>query len=195
MAVGNPKKGDTLYVSAASGNVGLIAGQIGKSLGCYVVGSAGSEEKMEYLKSAGFDAVFNYKEGDIEENLRKHCPNGIDVCFESVGGKMLDAVLAVANKHARVAVCSMLTQFDRKPYGYVNMAEIVFKCIHVEGFFVYDHLDCELEFINQVSSLLSNGQMKYKEHIVQGIDNVPQAFYEVFQGKNFGKTIVHVADL
>ncbi|KAG2191791.1 hypothetical protein INT46_003777 [Mucor plumbeus] len=194
--IGKPKKGETLYVSAAAGAVGQLVGQFGKTLGLYVVGSAGSDEKVEYLKSIGFDAAFNYKNGDIEENLRKHCPNGIDVYFEGVGGKMLDAVLAVANNFARIIACGMISQYNlEKPEPLYNSMYIVSKRIKLDGFIIMDHMDFEETFLKDVTPLLVNGQVKYKEDIVNGIENTPQALVDVLRGKNFGKMVVHVADL
>lgn len=194
--IGKPKKGETLYVSAAAGAVGQLVGQFGKALGLYVVGSAGSDEKIEYLKSIGFDAAFNYKNGDIEENLRKHCPKGIDVYFEGVGGKMLDAVLAVANNFARIIACGMISQYNReKPEPLYNSMYIVTKRIQLDGFIIMDHMDFEETFLKDVTPLLVNGQVKYKEDIVNGIENTPQALIDVLRGKNFGKMVVHVADL
>jgi NADPH-dependent curcumin reductase CurA len=194
--IGKPKKGETLYVSAAAGAVGQLVGQFGKTLGLYVVGSAGSDEKVEHLKSIGFDAAFNYKNGDIEENLRKHCPNGIDVYFEGVGGKMLDAVLAVANNFARIIACGMISQYNlEKPEPLYNSMYIVSKRIKLDGFIIMDHMDFEETFLKDVTPLLVNGQVKYKEDIVNGIENTPQALVDVLHGKNFGKMVVHVADL
>ncbi|KAI8066207.1 uncharacterized protein B0P05DRAFT_553396 [Gilbertella persicaria] len=194
--VGKPKKGETIYVSAAAGAVGQIVGQIGKALGCYVVGSAGSDDKVEYLKTIGFDDAFNYKNGDIEELLKKHCPNGIDVYYENVGGKMLDAVLKVANNFARIIACGMISQYNlTKPEPIYNTMYIVAKRIKFDGFIIMDHMDFEEKFLQDVTPLLANGQIKYREDIVKGIENTPEALISVLRGKNFGKMVVHVADL
>ncbi|KAI9476064.1 MAG: hypothetical protein EXX96DRAFT_575634 [Benjaminiella poitrasii] len=194
--IGKPKKGDTLYVSAASGAVGQLVGQFGKAAGCYVVGSAGSDEKVEYLKSIGFDDAFNYKKGDYEELLRKHCPNGIDVYFEGVGGKMLDAVLAVANTFARIVACGMISQYNlEKPEPLYNSMYIISKRIKLDGFIIMDHMDYEQKFLDNVTPMLVSGQVKYREDIVKGIENVPEALIGVLRGENFGKRVVHVADL
>jgi NADPH-dependent curcumin reductase CurA len=171
-------------------------GQFGKSMGCYVVGSAGSDAKVEYLKSIGFDAAFNYKNGDIQENLEKYCPNGIDVYFEGVGGKMLDAVLAVANNYARIIACGMISQYNlEKPEPIYNSMYIVSKRIKFDGFIILDHIDYEDKFLENVTPLLVNKTIQYKEDIVQGIDKVPEALIDVLRGKNFGKMVVHIADL
>ncbi|KAI7906658.1 uncharacterized protein BX663DRAFT_497227 [Cokeromyces recurvatus] len=194
--IGKPKKGDTLYVSAASGAVGQLVGQFGKAAGCYVVGSAGSDDKVEYLKSIGFDDAFNYKSGDIEELLRKHCPKGIDIYFEGVGGKMLDAVLAVANNFARIIACGMISQYNReKPEPIYNIINIITKRIKFDGFVIMDHMDYEQKFLEEVTPMLVSGKVKYREDISQGIDKVPEALVGVLRGENFGKKIVHIADL
>ncbi|OBZ81945.1 NADP-dependent alkenal double bond reductase P1, partial [Choanephora cucurbitarum] len=173
-----------------------IVGQVAKALGLYVVGSAGNDEKVEYLKSIGFDDAFNYKNGEIEELLRKHCPNGIDIYFESVGGKMLDAVFKVANNFARIIACGMISQYNlSKPEPIYNTMMIVTKRIKFDGFIIMDHLDFEEKFLNDVTPLLVDGKVKYREDVVNGIDNVPEALVNVLKGKNFGKMVVHIADL
>lgn len=194
--IGKPKKGETLYVSAAAGAVGQLVGQFGKAAGCYVVGSAGSDEKVDYLKSIGFDDAFNYKNGDIEENLRRTCPNGIDVYFEGVGGQMLDAVLAVANNFARIVACGMISQYNRsKPEPIYNTMYIVSKRIKFDGFIIMDHMDFEEQFLREVTPMLVDGKIKYQESIADGIEKTPEALIDVLRGKNFGKQVVHVADL
>lgn len=194
--IGKPKPGETLYVSAASGAVGQLVGQFGKAAGCYVVGSASSDEKVEYLKSIGFDAAFNYRNGDIEENLRTYCPNGIDVYYENVGGKMLDAVLKVANNFARIVACGMISQYNlTKPEPLYNIGLIVNKRIKLDGFLYTDHHDYEEQFFREVTPLLVSGEIKYLESTSYGIESLPQALIDVLKGKNFGKQVVHIADL
>lgn len=194
--IGKPKKGEILYVSSAASPVGQMVGQLGKAFGLYVVGSAGSKEKVKYLESVGFDVVFNYKDGDIEENLRKHCPHGIDVYFENVGGKTLDAVLSVANNYARIIACGMSSQYGLyKPTPLYNTMNIITKRIKLEGFLVTEHLELEDAFLKQVTPLLVDGTIKYKEDIFNGIENIHEAFIQVLQGSSLGKVVVHVADL
>ncbi|KAI8967133.1 hypothetical protein BDF20DRAFT_901880 [Mycotypha africana] len=195
--IGQPKKGETLYVSAAAGAVGQLVGQFGKAVGLYVVGSAGSQEKVDYLKEIGFDAAFNYKEGDLEDNLRKHCPHGIDIYWEGVGGKMLDAVLSVANNFARIVACGMISQYNlEKPEPIYNTMNIVTKRIKFDGFIIMDHAaEYEDKFLKEVTQLLVSGKVKYREDIAHGIDQVPEALVNVLRGKNFGKQVVHIADL
>lgn len=194
--IGKPKKGETLYVSAAAGAVGQLVGQFGKAMGLFVVGSAGSDEKVEYLKTIGFDEAFNYKKGEIEANLRKYCPDGIDIYFEGVGGKMLDAVLAVANNFARIIACGMISQYNAtKPEPLYNIINVVIKRIKFDGFIIMDHMDYEEKFLKDVTPLLVSGAVKYKTDIAEGIEKTPEALIGVLHGKNFGKQVVHVADL
>ncbi|CEG82217.1 hypothetical protein RMATCC62417_16324 [Rhizopus microsporus] len=193
--IGKPKKGETLYVSAAAGAVGQLVGQFGKALGLYVVGSAGSDEKVEYLKSLGFDCAFNYKNGSIDDNLAKYCPNGIDIYYENVGGEMLDAVLKHANNYARIIACGMISQYNReKPDPIYNLMNIVAKRITMQGFIIMDHMDFEEQFLKDVTSLLLSGKVKYREDIAEGIDKTPEALCDVLYGRNFGKQVVHIAD-
>ncbi|CAO3617883.1 unnamed protein product [Mucor hiemalis] len=194
--IGKPKKGETLYVSAAAGAVGQLVGQFGKAMGLYVTGSAGTDEKVEFLKSIGFDAVFNYKKGDIEDNLRKACPNGIDIYFDGVGGKMLDAVLKLSNNFARIVSCGMISQYNlEKPEPLYNIINVVTKRIKFDGFIIMDHMDYEQKFLDEVTPLLVNKQVVYREDTANGIDNVPAALVRVLKGENFGKQVVHIADL
>ncbi|KAI9364795.1 hypothetical protein BD770DRAFT_313535 [Pilaira anomala] len=194
--IGRPKKGETLYVSAASGAVGQLVGQFGKAMGLFVVGSAGSDDKVEYLKTIGFNEAFNYKRGDIEENLRKYCPNGIDIYFENVGGKTLDAVLAVANNFARIIGCGMISQYNLSTHEPIyNIANIVSKRIKFDGFIILDHMEYEEDFLKEVTSLLVSGAVNYKTDVIEGIDKTPEALIRVLRGENFGKQVVHVADL
>ncbi|KAF1807696.1 hypothetical protein V8B55DRAFT_1468053 [Mucor lusitanicus] len=195
-AIGKPKRGEILYVSSAASPVGQMVGQLGKAFGLRVVGSAGSEEKVQYLKSVGFDAVFNYKEGAILDNLKTHCPDGIDIYFESVGGEMLDAVLSVANNFARIIACGMSSQYSLStPTPLYNTMYIVTKRIKFDGFLVVEHLDLEDAFLKQVTPWMVNGTIKYKENVFDGIERFNEALVEVLQGHSLGKVVVHVADL
>jgi len=192
--------GQTLYVSAASGAVGQVVGQYAKSLGLRVVGSAGDDEKVNYLlKELKFDAAFNYKKHtDFVAILNETCPNGIDIYFENVGGKMLDAVLTVANNNCRIAVCGMISQYNRPqdPEPLYNLQTVLWKKIRFEGFIVTDDApkysaDC----IKAFSKLLAEQKIQYKESVTNGIENAAHAFVDMLEGKNFGKAVVKVADL
>ncbi|KAI8085262.1 hypothetical protein BDF21DRAFT_379682 [Thamnidium elegans] len=193
---GKPVKGETLYVSAASGAVGQLVGQIGARLGLRVVGSAGSDEKVAYLKEIGFDSAFNYKTVDIQQALGEHCPNGIDIYFENVGGKMLEAVIDHANKFARIVCCGMISQYNtQNPEPIYNMTKVVSKSLEIRGFIVGDSPEMADAFRRDVTEWLKAGDIKYREDIVEGIENTPEALIDVLRGKNFGKKVVHVADL
>ncbi|KAI9280082.1 hypothetical protein BY458DRAFT_431112 [Sporodiniella umbellata] len=193
---GKPKKGETLYVSAASGAVGQLVGQIGKILGMYVVGSAGSDEKVAYLKEIGFDAAFNYKTQDSAVALPELCPKGIDVYFENVGGKMLEDVINNANTFARIVCCGMISQYNlEKPEPVHNLVQIVAKSLEMRGFIVSNSMEMQDEFRKEVTAWIQNGQIKYRESIAEGIEQAPQALVDVLKGKNFGKQVVKVAKL
>jgi NADPH-dependent curcumin reductase CurA len=192
--------GQTLYVSAASGAVGQVVGQYGKSLGLRVVGSAGDEDKVKYLlNELKFDAAFNYKKhDDFEAILKETCPNGIDIYFENVGGKMLDAVLVNCNNNARIAVCGMISQYNRSsdPEPIYNASNIIWKKLKLEGFIVSDDIPkYGDEALKAFSKLLQQGKLIYKETVTEGIEKLPQAFVDMLQGKNFGKAVVKIADL
>ncbi|KAG2225001.1 hypothetical protein INT45_000122 [Circinella minor] len=194
---GAPKKGETLYVSAASGAVGQLVGQIGKTLGLYVVGSAGSDDKVEYLKEIGFDDAFNYKNVDnLTKKLGEVCPKGIDIYFENVGGQMLEAVINNMNQFGRIVACGMISQYNReKPEGIHNLMQVVAKRLRIEGFIVGDSQELKEPFRKDMTQWLLDGKIKYKETIANGIDQTPQAMADVLHGKNFGKQVVKVADL
>jgi len=191
--------GQTLYVSAASGAVGQVVGQYGKALGLRVVGSAGDDAKVDYLlKDLGFDAAFNYKKhDDLTAILKETCPNGIDIYFENVGGKMLDAVLVNANANARVAVCGMISQYNlTNPEPIYNIANVIWKKIRFEGFIVSDDVPkYGSACIKAFSKLVQEGKLKYRETVTEGIEKAPHAFVDMLQGKNFGKAIVRIGDL
>ncbi|KAI7866357.1 hypothetical protein BDF14DRAFT_1814395 [Spinellus fusiger] len=193
--IGKPKAGETLYVSAASGAVGQLVGQIGKVLGLHVVGSAGSEDKVQYLKDIGFDGVFNYKTGDISSKLKGLCPKGIDIYFDNVGGEMLDIVLEQANNFGRIIVCGMISQYNSlDSYQPKNMINILNRRLVVQGMIVLDFDHQIKEFRTAMTAWLKDGKVQYKETVAEGIENTPQALLDLFQGKNFGKQVVKVAD-
>jgi NADPH-dependent curcumin reductase CurA len=194
------EKQQTLYVSAAAGAVGQVVGQYGKSLGLRVVGSAGDDAKVDYLlNELNFDAAFNYKKHvDFKKILKEKCPNGIDIYFENVGGKMLDAVLAVANDFARIAVCGMISQYNRpdNPEPIYGLALLISKRIRMEGFIVSDNLtQYAMDGLSTFSGLIKDGKMKYRETVTDGIENAPKAFVDMLEGRNLGKAVVKVADL
>ncbi|XP_051126487.1 NADP-dependent alkenal double bond reductase P2-like [Andrographis paniculata] len=191
-----PKEGESVFISAASGAVGQLVGQFAKSKGCYVVGSAGSEEKVDLLKNKfDFDDAFNYKEEtDFNVALKRCFPKGIDIYFENTGGKMLDAVLLNMKMKGRIAVCGMISQYNREePEGVRNLFQMVAKRIRMEGFIVFDHYHKYNEFSDKVQSLLKQGKISYVEDITEGLENAPSALIKLFHGANVGKQVVAVA--
>ncbi|KAK3813684.1 MAG: hypothetical protein JOS17DRAFT_453213 [Linnemannia elongata] len=197
--IGQPKAGETIFVSAAAGAVGQLVGQMAKKLGLRVVGSAGSDDKVDYLiNELKFDAAFNYKKnGTILENLKRAAPEGIDIYYENVGGETLEAALEVMKDHGRVIACGMVSQYNtQQPYGVRNLFHIVSKRITFRGFIVNDFAEeCGADFAKDVGSWLVNKEIIYREDIADGIDASPEAFIGMLQGKNFGKAVVKIADL
>ncbi|KAG9295276.1 hypothetical protein G9A89_004171 [Geosiphon pyriformis] len=195
--IGHPKAGETIFVTAASGAVGQVVGQIAKFQGLRVVGSAGEDAKVDYLiNELHFDAAFNYKKVDLDKKLTETCPNGIDIYFDNVGGETLDIVLMHLNLYARVIACGMISQYNAtEEYGIKNLMQIIAKRIRIEGFIVFDYFDLYDEFFNTVRNWLLEGKIVYKEDITEGIENAPDVLISVFTGKNFGKAIVKIADL
>ncbi|WP_417519867.1 NADP-dependent oxidoreductase [Minwuia sp.] len=198
MLIGKPKDGETVYVSAASGAVGQVAGQLARIAGARVIGSAGSDEKVRFFTNeCGFHDGFNYRTvPSIPEALRLFCSDGIDVNFENVGGANLDAVLAHANPFARFAMCGMISQYNLKePYHLRNVNEIVSKRLHVQGFVVRDHSHLIESFIEETAEHIRSGRMSVAEDIVNGFENAPDAFIGMLKGENLGKRVVKIADL
>jgi NADPH-dependent curcumin reductase CurA len=194
--IGQPKAGETVVVSAASGAVGAVVGQIAKIKGCRAVGIAGGKDKCEYVvNELGFDACVDYKRDDFATSLQGACPKGVDVYFENVGGAVLGAVLKVINPFARIPLCGLVSQYNatEMPAG-PNWSVLLVNRLLVKGFIVSDHFDRLPAFLSDVSGWVREGRMKYREDVVQGLENAPQAFIGLLQGKNFGKLIVKVGD-
>ena len=194
--IGNPKEGETVFVSAAAGAVGSIVCQIAKLKGCHVIGSCGSDEKVAWLmEEAGIDAAFNYKRvDDVVIEVGKKCPKGIDVYFENVGGVHLEAALQHMNTHGRIVMCGMISMYnDTEPTpGPTNLFFITTKQLTMQGFIVSDHFDKLGIFLSDMGTWISQGKIQWKETIVDGIDNATAAFLGLFKGKNLGKMIVRV---
>jgi NADPH-dependent curcumin reductase CurA len=187
--------GDTVFVSGAAGAVGSLAGQVAKLRGSErVIGSAGSAEKVAYLLELGYDAAFNYKDGSVAEQLAIAAPDGIDVFFDNVGGEHLEAAIGAMNTHGRMALCGMIaTANDASPTpGPTNLFELLARRITVRGMLVTDHLDRLPAFYEEVGGWLRDGQVSYRETIVDGIENMPDAFLGLFRGNNVGKMIVRL---
>ncbi|TXG72986.1 hypothetical protein EZV62_001565 [Acer yangbiense] len=192
----SPKKGEYVYISSAFGAVGQVVGQFAKLFGCFVVGSAGSDEKVELLKNKfGFDDAFNYKEEqDLNAALKRYFPQGIDIYFESVGGKMLDAVLLNMRLRGRIAVCGMVSQYNLDhPEGVHNLVNILYKRISMEGFVVFDYMSQYSEFLDMAVPSIREGKIDYVEDKVEGLENAAAALVELSSGTNVGKVVIVVA--
>jgi NADPH-dependent curcumin reductase CurA len=194
--IGQPKEGETVFVSAASGAVGSVVCQIAKIKGCRVVGSAGSDEKVAWLlDQAGVDAAFNYKKvDDLTAELGAHCPKGLDIYFESVGGEHLQAALRHMNLFGRIVLCGMISQYNAtEPQpGPSNLSLAVGKRLLLKGYIVSDHYDRRPHFLVDMAAWIAQGKIKWRETIVEGIENAPRAFIGLFKGENFGKMLVKV---
>jgi NADPH-dependent curcumin reductase CurA len=194
--IGAPKKGETIVVSGAAGAVGSIVGQIGKILGCKVVGIAGSDDKVKLLKSKfGFDAAINYKTTEnMSEAIAATCPEGIDVYFDNVGGGITDGVLANINNFARIIICGAISIYNNTemPTGPRIEPQLLKKSALMQGFIVNNYAPKFGEAIGQLAKWIQTGKLSYNETIVEGFDNIPQAFLDLFEGKNNGKMVVKV---
>ncbi|AXT73666.1 NADP-dependent oxidoreductase [Vibrio sp. dhg] len=198
--IGQPKPGETIVVASATGPVGSTVGQIAKLKGCRVVGIAGGEEKCRYAKEElGFDECIDHKADDFAQQLKNACDNGIDVYFENVGGKVFDAVLPLLNTNARIPVCGLISQYNATelPQGTDHlpllMVNILTKRIKVQGFIIFDDYGHRYdEFAQDMNQWLAEGKIQYREQVVQGLENAPDAFIGLLEGKNFGKVVVQV---
>ncbi|OVA00433.1 Alcohol dehydrogenase superfamily [Macleaya cordata] len=195
--VGRPKKGDKVFVSAASGSVGNLVGQYAKLLGCYVVGSAGTKQKVDMLKDKlGFDEAFNYKEeSDLTSTLQKYFPDGIDIYFDNVGSETLEAAVSNMNMFGRVVACGVISEYtDGKKRAAPNMIDVIYKRITIQGFLTPDHMKDFAEFTTVTSDYLKHGKMHALEDISVGIESIPSAFVGIFRGKNIGKKMVQIVE-
>ncbi|MGQ4809143.1 putative NADP-dependent oxidoreductase YfmJ [Candidatus Entotheonellaceae bacterium PAL068K] len=192
--IGAPRAGDTVFVSAAAGAVGMVACQIAKLKGCRVVGSAGSTEKIRWLRDvAGIDAAFNYKAvGSLTAELGRHCPNGVDIYFENVGGAHLEAAIEHMNTYGRIVMCGMISQYNETSQGPSNLRVAVRKRLTLQGFIVSDHADRLAPFHTDMAAWIAGGHIKWEETIVEGIENAPKAFIGLFTGDNIGKMLVRL---
>ncbi|MCL7030837.1 hypothetical protein MKW94_015599 [Papaver nudicaule] len=191
-----PKKGEYVFVSAASGAVGQIVGQLAKLHGCYVVGSAGTSQKVDLLKNKfGFDDAFNYKEeSNIDAALKRCFPQGIDIYFDNVGGEMLDAVLLNMRTHGRITVCGMVSQLTLSySEGLKNVYMLIPKRIKMQGFIQSDYLHLFPQFLKHIIDNYKQGKIIYIEDMNEGLENAPSALVGLFSGKNVGKQVIRVA--
>ena len=190
------RAGETIFISGAAGAVGSVAGQLAKLRGCRVIGSAGSMEKVMFLREeCGFDVAFDYKLGPVLEQLNVEAPDGIDVYFDNVGGEALQAALSVLRVHGRIIACGGISGYnDEKPRpGPSNLFNITTKRLTVKGLMVFDWLDRQAEFEKEVGGYVKAGKVKHKETVVKGIDKAVGAFLGLFRGQNIGKMVVELA--
>lgn len=193
--IGQPKPGETVVVSAASGAVGSAVGQIAKLRGCRAVGIAGGDTKCRYVvEELGFDACVDYKKGDLFQALNDACPRGIDVYFENVGGDVLTAVMRLINPSARIPLCGLISQYNatEMPPG-PNIAPLLFNRALIKGFIVSDHVARLPDFLRDCTPWVRDGTLKYREDIADGLHAAPEAFIGLLRGKNFGKMLVRVS--
>jgi NADPH-dependent curcumin reductase CurA len=195
--IGHPKAGETVVVAAATGAVGSVVGQLARIAGCRVVGIAGSDEKCAHaVRDLGFDACINHRTHDathLRDALREACPRGIDIYFENVGGAVLAAVLPNLNVGARIPLCGLISRYNGEDQTPLNLGPLLANRVTLRGFIISDHPDAFPPFITEVAPLVQAGQVRYREDIVDGLENAPTAFLRLFRGENFGKLIVRVA--
>jgi len=195
--IGQPRAGETVVVSAAAGAVGMTVGQVAKRLGCRVVGIAGGADKCRFVvEELGFDACIDYKEGPIGPGLKQHCPDGVDVYFDNVGGEILDAVLARINLKARIVICGAISQYNNTTpvRGPANYLSLLVNRARMEGMVVFDFAHRYPEGVARLGQWLREGSFKHREHVVEGLENFPAALMMLFEGKNFGKLVLKIAD-
>jgi NADPH-dependent curcumin reductase CurA len=193
--IGEAKEGDTVVVSAAAGAVGSVAGQIAKLKGCRVVGIAGGPMKCSYIvDELGFDAAIDYKSERVRPRLRELCPDRVNVYFDNVGGDILDDVLTVLARHARIVVCGAVSQYNRtgRMHGPSNYMTLLVDRARMEGFLVFDYTARYPEAVRQMAGWMAAGKLKSREDIVEGFDNFPSALRKLFRGANFGKLVIRV---
>jgi len=192
--IGQPKAGETVVVSAASGAVGSVVGQIARVRGCRAVGVAGSEAKCRFVvDELGFDACVNYHTSDLKSALAAACPTGIDVYFDNVGGNVLAAALKLLNRGARIPLCGLISEYNAtESTPGPNLRPLLVSRAMIRGFIVSDHTDRAPAFYQEVGPLVREGRIKYREDIVRGLENAPAALNGLFEGRNFGKLIVQV---
>lgn len=190
-----PRAGETVVVSAASGAVGSVVGQLARMQGCRAVGIAGGRSKCDYaVRELGFDACVDYKAGRLYEDLQAACPDGIDCYFENVGGAVMDTVLRLLNPFSRMALCGLISDYNStEPYGVTNIRSILVNRVKVQGFIVSDRMDIYMRAIQQLTGWVSQGRIRYRETVAEGLENAPRAFIGMLRGENLGKQLVRVA--
>ncbi|NPC55402.1 NADP-dependent oxidoreductase [Caenimonas soli] len=194
--VGQPRPGDTVVVSGAAGAVGQTVGQLAKIKGCRVVGIAGGRAKCDWVVSElGFDACIDYKAGNVKADLKQHCPKGVDIYFDNVGGEILDDVLARIGRGARIIICGAISQYNNTTpiQGPKNYLSLLVNRARMEGMVVFDYAERFPIAVAELAGYLKDGRMKSKEDVVQGLETFPEALMKLFTGENFGKLVLQVA--
>ncbi|MDQ1920974.1 NADP-dependent oxidoreductase [Massilia pseudoviolaceinigra] len=194
---GQPKAGETVVVSGAAGAVGMTVGQVAKQLGCRVVGIAGGKEKCDFVvNELGFDACIDYKNSSVKDGLKEHCPDGVDVFFDNVGGEILDTVLTRINLRARIVICGAISQYNNTTpvKGPANYLSLLVNRARMEGIVVFDYADRYHVGVAAMAKWMQEGTFKSREDVVEGLENFPEALLMLFEGKNFGKLVLKVAD-
>lgn len=193
--IGKPKEGETVVVSAASGAVGSVVGQLAKAKGCRAVGIAGGKAKCDYVvNELGFDACVDYKAGDLYQNLKAATPNGIDVYFENVGGEIFDTVLRRLNAFSRIPLCGFVSQYNEtEPYAIKNFGALLVNRSLLQGFIVSEYPKLWPQAVSELAQMIAQGKLKYRETVADGLENAPQAFIGMLKGENFGKQLVKVS--
>ena len=193
-SLGEPKEGETVFVSGAAGAVGSTAGQMARIAGCRIIGSAGSEEKLAWLRELGFDGVFNYRETSARAGLTGLAPDGIDIYFDNVGGDHLEAAIGALRMRGRVVACGSISRYnDIEPTpGPRNMFMVVTKRLRIQGYIISDHFDRFAEFHAKAQDWVRDGRLRYRETVIEGIENAPHAFLGLLRGENIGKMLVKV---
>jgi NADPH-dependent curcumin reductase len=195
LEVGKPKAGETVVVSGAAGAVGMVVGQIAKIKGCRVVGIAGGADKCAYLRDLGFDAAIDYKGEDVKAKLKEHCPKGIDVYFDNVGGEILDACLARLAMHARIVICGAISQYNATEgmKGPANYMSLLVNRASMTGMVVFDYADRYGEAAREMAGWIAAGKLKTREDVVEGgVDAFPETLLKLFKGENTGKLVLKV---
>lgn len=194
--IGQPKAGETVVVSGAAGAVGTVVGQIAKIRGCRVVGIAGGREKCDYLtRELGLDAAIDYKTDDVKNALREHCPSGVDVYFDNVGGDILDAVLTQLARHARIIICGAISQYNSTTgvKGPTNYLSLLVNRARMQGMVVFDYANRYAEGMRDIAGWIAAGKFKTREDVVEGFDTFPETLLRLFKGENLGKLVLRVS--
>jgi hypothetical protein len=193
--IGQPKSGETVVVSAASGAVGSVVGQLARIWGCRAVGIAGGAAKCDYVRrELGFDACIDYKAGNLAAALKDACPKGVDVYFDNVGGEVFDTLLGRMNPHSRVVVCGLISDYNAtQPYAIRNWRAVLVNRIRLQGMIVFDWKERYGEALDALAGHFGQGRLKYRESVVEGLENAPRGLIALLKGENFGKQLVKLA--